>query len=236
MTVAHQSAADLQHPIRFSSARWRDALQPWWPEDAPHDDLIERADLFRIAGEWRHGSRQVTDLFVLTMAWGYGNVGYGRYRTRRMLTTDDVVGRLETALAPLRSPALTTPDQLADVYRSLGWYGSARIRGLGPAFFTKLLYFAGYRYGEVGLQPLILDRRVARALPAAGGPALGSWGWTAKQWLTYLTWADERAVDHGVAPDVIEYWLFDAGRLPETARPPAPRRAEEVPTLPRSRP
>ncbi len=215
MTVADQSASGLQGPIRFSSARWRVASQPWWPEDAPHDDLIERADLFRTAADWRRGSRRVTDLFVLTMAWGYGNVGYGRYRTRRMLATPKVAERLETALAPLRSPALATPDQLADVYRSLSWGGSSRIRGLGPAFFTKLLYFAGHRHGEVGLQPLILDRRVARALAAAGGPALASWGWTAEQWLSYLTWAYERAAALGVPADVVEYRLFDLGRLPE---------------------
>ncbi|MGX5653306.1 8-oxoguanine DNA glycosylase OGG fold protein [Geodermatophilus nigrescens] len=215
MTAAPGSAADLQPPIRFSSVRWRDALKPWWPEDAPCDDLIERADLFRAATEWRCGSRPVTDLFVLTMAWGYGNVGYGRYRTRRMLVaTDDVAGRLQRALAPLQGPALATPDQIAAAYRSLGWGGTSRIRGLGPAFFTKLMYAAGHRHDQVGLQPLILDARVARALPAAGGPALGSWGWTAKQWLSYLTWAHEQAALLGVPADVIEYRLFSTGRLP----------------------
>ncbi len=218
MTVADQSAAELQGSLPFSSARWRDALGSWWPADATRDE-ISRADLFQTADDWRAGFRPVTDLFALTMAWGYGNVGYGCYRTRRMLATDDVAGRLERALAPLRKPALATPDQLAAAYRSLGWGGSSRIRGLGPAFFTKLLYFAGYRHGEVGLQPLILDRRVARALAATGGPALASWGWTAEQWLTYLMWAHEQAAARGVPADVVEYQLFDLGRLSEATVP-----------------
>lgn len=79
------------------------------------------------------------------------------------------------------------------------------IAGLGPAFFTKFLYFVGGAVPDVpGPRPLILDRRIARVLRAyatrlgeeAGlGEAakLAAWlwsdgGWTPHRYDMYLRW------------------------------------------------
>jgi len=86
-----------------------------------------------------------------------------------------------------------------------------RLPWLGAAFFTKVLYFAGYRRGVGGVQPLILDSVVGRALPAevdiprrptrASAPR-----WSSRQWLTYLQWAAEQP--DGAEPDAVETRLF----------------------------
>ncbi len=201
-----------QPPIPFDASKWQGSLGGWWPIDVPHTDRISRDDLFRFADEWRLGARPASDLFALTMAWGYGNVGYGRYRTQRMLRTADATEKLERALEALRAPELAPVPELRSAYQALARGGASRLHGLGPAFFTKLLYFAGFRRGTVGVQPLIVDARVARALRVAGGPALRTWGWSSEEWLTYLAWASEKAAERNVSADAIELRLFECGR------------------------
>jgi hypothetical protein len=88
---------------------------------------------------------------------------------------------------------------------------SNHLRGLGPAFFTKILYFVGYRRACGGIQPLILDRVVAGRLPDSAGPANRySTGWSSSTWHSYLRWAASQAVRPGYQnePDHVEISLF----------------------------
>jgi hypothetical protein len=92
------------------------------------------------------------DAFLVAMAWGYGKVGYGPWRTARILQ--------ESSHAP---------DHLARVARRLAERGAldaygllageCRLRGLGPAFGTKYLYFCPQ--SAAGPQALVFDRLVA---------------------------------------------------------------------------
>jgi hypothetical protein len=84
-------------------------------------------------------------------------------------------------------------------------------------FFTKVLYFAGYRRGA-GIQPLILDRRVARHLPPAADPAHARrWGWPSEHWIAYLRWAADQATRtvFGGEPDAVEMALFSGEWEPD---------------------
>lgn len=85
------------------------------------------------------------------------------------------------------------------------------VRGLGPAFFTKLIYFAGYRRGAGGVQPLILDKQVALRLPADAGPSRRrEGGWPSSEWVEYLQWAAGQAkrTTFGGEPERVEMALF----------------------------
>lgn len=102
------------------------------------------------------GSQQLTtsdlrQLFFVSMMWGYGNVGYGAHRTKKMLMTADVDQQLRSAVD------CVAQGKIADAYRSLclSW--------CGPAFMSKFLYASGLRLG-VELLPVILDSMVARSL------------------------------------------------------------------------
>jgi hypothetical protein len=79
---------------------------------------------------------------------------------------------------------------------------------LGPAFFTKFLYFAGS--GSPDHPCLILDARVAMSLHAIGWTSLRTGGaWPTWTYLRYLGLLSRWASEHGVAPDELELTLFN---------------------------
>ncbi|MEU2627363.1 hypothetical protein [Kitasatospora sp. NPDC007106] len=125
--------------------------------------------------------------------------------------------------------ALTSEGAVA-AYRRL----DGAVPGLGPAFFTKFLHFAGLARADAvpGPLPLILDSRVAAALRAlavpvglaAGVPgtaAVARWtwsagGWTPHRYRVYLEWMHAAAAQLAAAcpawpagrPDLLELALF----------------------------
>lgn len=148
------------------------------------------------------------------LAWGHGIRGYGPFRTGRILAREQAGERLEAALSGLRADAVA-PAVLEDCYER--FTTTAKVPGLGAAFFTKLLYFSGYRRGRGGIQPLILDRVVAGRLPAAAGPA-GKYrtAWWTGTWSAYLRWAANQATrpEFGNEPDRVEMALFTGSWTP----------------------
>jgi hypothetical protein len=89
--------------------------------------------------------------FVAAMAWGFGLNGYGWYRTLAMFGPDGS-RRVPALVIALRSVA-GSPDETWAVLT-----GRPGLRGLGPAFGTKLAYFTGYDRLAPGRGPLIADR------------------------------------------------------------------------------
>jgi hypothetical protein len=179
--------------IRVDTAAWRATLpDDAWPDGFPNG-TVWRRDAFDVADRRRDGDATGRQLLAAALMWGYGRIGYGRWRAAGTFATPDLDARLATALAPLRDPA---PDReaLRASYVAFRDPGVARLRRLGPAFFTKVIYFAGYRRGVGGVQPLILDARVARNLPAGLGIPFGRRGgfWRSAAWLTYLDWPPSR--------------------------------------------
>lgn len=92
----------------------------------------------------------IVPAFVAAMIWGHGRSNYGPYRTARLLTgwdksrgaelPDAVVGRLTESILCARR------DGPVEGFRYLNNEG--HIKGLGPAFFTKWLYFVTARGRE----------------------------------------------------------------------------------------
>ncbi|SEH47716.1 hypothetical protein SAMN04489835_0259 [Mycolicibacterium rutilum] len=83
----------------------------------------------------------------------------------------------------------------------------ARIHGLGPAFFTKFLYFTSST-------SLILDNVLARKVHELSGlPYLvrsggQSYVWTPYRYAVYLHWMSQTADTLNCAPDELELSLF----------------------------
>ena len=104
-----------------------------------------------------HADGDPAELFLLAMAWGFGVTTVHWPSQRRMLTAEFPRSK----------------SKLAEIIRRTreggageGWSAfriDQHIHGLGPAFGTKLLYFAGYRH-SVRPRPLVLDENVRRAL------------------------------------------------------------------------
>jgi hypothetical protein len=135
------------------------------------------------------------------MAWGYGTVGYGPWRTARILQTSaDGPDRLVTVAQRLAKAGAV------DAFGLLG--GDCRLRWLGPAFGTKYLYFCPQRAADP--KALILDRLVARWLARHVDESFNALSWSSRRYRLYLdlvgSWAD--ALD--VASDDIEWCIFQA--------------------------
>ncbi|WP_330238588.1 8-oxoguanine DNA glycosylase OGG fold protein [Streptomyces sp. NBC_00525] len=218
------------HAVSYVPGAWT-AVEPWpaafADRSAAGPASVSRADVVAVvreAGESEDWARA----FVATQLWGYGDRGYGSYRTRRVLAGP------AAGAALAESVSLLVDEGAVAAYEALNTLG-----GLGPSFLTKFLYFAGLALPEVrGPRPLILDRVLAGVLRryasevgrAAGREWSGAiagrmWrdgGWTSHRYDVYLRWmhaAHARLVGAGIDwpddPGVLELALFGAAWNPE---------------------
>jgi hypothetical protein len=210
MTALDNALPGEPGPITVPLERFRPGIPAdTWPAGLPDVGVLRRNDVFAVADAWRAGQSTARQLTLAVLLWGFGDTSYGPHRTRKILAADPEGLRLEAALAPLRDQL--DVDDLRAIYVSMRRGQPQHVRGLGPAFFTKLIYFAGYRRGAGGVQPLILDKRVASRLPVDAGPARRrDGGWPSSEWVTYLRWAAEQAErsTFGGEPERVEMALF----------------------------
>lgn len=125
-------------------------------------DAVDRASTAETVDAYvREGA--FTEAFIACMVWGHGHSGYGPYRTARILsgapeqagkTTDGtVIKRLQTSIERFNASGAV------DAYRYLN--NDGHIDGLGPAFFTKWLYFISAGSTPYGAQAApVLDQLV----------------------------------------------------------------------------
>lgn len=188
-------------------------------------------------GEW-------AEALVALYVWGQGTIGYGPHRLKEILSEPTIDYTLTEAAAVLREEgglheqgALHNEGALHEAgavaaYRVL----RGAVRGLGPAFFTKFLYFLGLATdapAPPAPRALILDQRVARVLrahaarvgsdidlPSAADVAAWIWsdgGWTPHRYGVYLPWmaaADDQLASSGIgwpesSPDLLELAFFN---------------------------
>lgn len=143
------------------------------------------------------------ELFLISMVWGYGKVGYGPRRINDILNQ---VGAAEKIHAIVEA---TRNDGPAAGWNAL--LNTHRISGLDMSFGTKLLYFAGYTTDHRP-RPLILDNVVRTALQNAAPGTVPATGLVHRDdYLRFLQLAEEWAADPqwNTEPDVIEYALFN---------------------------
>jgi hypothetical protein len=117
-----------------------------------------------------------------------------------------------TAEANLReAAAILADDGPVAGYESMLAGGSAQTKYMGPAYFTKYLFFTGYHDPAAELRPLILDKRVATALRERGvfGPRAGNADWPSELYQRYLVYCREQ---NPADPVAVEADLFNEGR------------------------
>lgn len=135
-------------------------------------------------------------LFLATMVWGYGAVGYGPYRTAKMLAADGSARVLEDVFS------LASTGYIVDAYQrlSLPW--------CGPVFSTKFLYFIGLGC-QLDPLPVILDSVVSNKLEQWIGLDTSEISRGAVGYLKYIRLMSEWAEELSCRPDSIELFLFD---------------------------
>lgn len=205
--------AVLGQSVSFNPHTWKPRLPDGlWPTDLDRLEStgrfhrITREDVFALSTCDGTPACAVRS-YIAVCVWGTGTGGRGVARRARPLRSQADVGeRLLEAIGTLRG------DGAVAAYRRLRNDGDLHIKGLGPAFFSKVLYFTGWNH-VAGPRPLILDRFVARALDDQAG--LGwrpTWNWTSGQYDRYLDLVAGWAVSWGTEADVVERELFEHGK------------------------
>ncbi|MFH9010091.1 hypothetical protein ACH4C6_01845 [Streptomyces sp. NPDC017943] len=217
------------HTVPYTPSSWM-AVDPW-PNDFADRTTVDSASVSRaeVVATFRAAeqSQSLAEAFVATQVWGYGLTGYGPYRTGHVLAQPGAEEAFTEAVS------LLTCEGASAAYERL-----QVLDGLGPAFLTKFLYFAGQALPEVkGLRPLILDRVLAGVLrryatkigvtagfewaPVVANRVWRDGNWTSYRYHIYLTWmyaASEQltasSIEWSAGPDVLELALFSAAWAP----------------------
>lgn len=214
-------------PIKFRPSQWSALLAQFdveWPE-RPVTDIdvseVHRSQIKALASQEPASStdehqRWIVALFLWSQIWGYGTNGYGPHRVAKILggTTR-------------RAPVITAEEALAACYEALMKSGPVEayrvmarehwVPGLGPAFLTKFLYFAGHHKEQSrevpdDLEPLILDAVVSHAIHEEYQLTFGP-GWGTRRYGEYLEFMCREAHEqYKVEPDELERALFTVGR------------------------
>jgi len=167
LTKIMAKAPESQRGFGWNSESWKVALH-----DCPDvvDQLeelsaeIDRGEVCKVVtAALRKG--YVLPAFVTAMIWGYGTAGYGPARVRWVLT--GVRGK-EAMSAPIRPDIAERLKSAANVVRDEGavegfryMNNAGHIKYLGPAFFTKWLYFSSAASGPDDAKAApILDKQV----------------------------------------------------------------------------
>lgn len=146
-----------------------------------------------------------SDLLLASCIWGFGRHPRARARVQRMLETTNADAILREILDRSRLDG-------RDGFCALFERGYPRVVGLGVAFGTKFVYFAAG--DKPAPQPLIYDRFVAAALRdlIPGEFPRADRHVSADAYNSYIELADSEARHHGIAPEDVEFGLFQHGK------------------------
>lgn len=203
--------------LRSLAQRWDTAGRPqqsaiaWpragWTASFPENDALwvrlaerlGRDHVRAIAASAATGEAAAFEAFMASMAWGYGNVGYGPWRTRRILNANrDAGARLR------RAAEIQATSGAVEAYRYLANEG--RLKYLGPAFATKYLHFVPQ--AASGPPALILDAIVSRAIRSMTDERLRPTVWRTATYARYLDVVVGWSTVLGVEPATVEMLLF----------------------------
>lgn len=201
-----------QRPFSYPREAWRSWLKGI-PEAVKTIDSLPEALDRQIVTEvfetlWPDN---VPGAFVAAMIWGHGSSNYGPYRTAKVLTQSarpksepidsSVTARLRTSVELVRS------NGPGDAYEYLN-NSPGRIKGLGPAFFTKWLYFGSAKgpAGNAGAAP-ILDALISNWFAELEPPVRLRYART-PDYRQYVELLAEWGQPYGIGPAGVEERIF----------------------------
>jgi Putative 8-oxoguanine DNA glycosylase OGG-like protein len=227
------------HTTMYRPARWQGVDH--WPAEMPtqpghdtspvpqsRDDVTRVARRCRVSGTW-------LELLVAVIVWGHKSADYGPSRLSKMLQCNCHREVSEEQRQQRLASAVSILDDHGPVagYRALR--GDHRVPHLGPAFFSKILYFADAsidRVDDKRASAIILDRKTSQKMISVARDYISTnglqslerdeavkWVWDRRNWTghrygIYCQWAGRcaqyMARAHGwpQKPDLIELALF----------------------------
>lgn len=196
----HEAGELPQIAIPWPRERWEAAFPGHGKLFRSLPSEPDRAAVRRACATATTSDRAAEDALLATLAWGFGWVGYGPHRADIMLRTPQAAKRLRSVAEIVASEG-PIPG-----YRSLA--GDNRIARLGPAFGTKFLAFC--QPDRANPAALIHDEVVTAWLEANGRPDLRATTWAPVIYEAYLDQMHVWAKELGVAPETLEFLMFQA--------------------------
>lgn len=212
---SEDALSDLVTYARPPLSGHTDRPQPvsnWWARNGIQirKPQLTREDLFAHAEEIRTAREpNWVDLLWHVLAWGVA----GEFRNVPTVVrgVDSVPSRERLNELLAEASRLSYRGEIAAAYSSL----HKKVPRLGPAFFTKYLYFTGDRASEAP-RPLILDSRVT----AASWTLTGNTYWAEKPgtYAAFCELAHRCSQRHACTPDEVEFRLYEFGVLIRSER------------------
>ncbi|KDF02193.1 hypothetical protein Y900_025485 [Mycolicibacterium aromaticivorans JS19b1 = JCM 16368] len=217
--LAAHAVVQLQaiDPVRWIHGHGFSVDRRWWTveltthglDDTILGDHISRGDIFNIAGPALVEPAAALRLLWNTLAWGSGD----SQRNNKARIASIAANRDSIAALLQEAARLSRIDPRA-AYDLLRPNNKTAIGELGPAFFTKYLYFAGG--GAAHHRCCILDRNVAASLNHTCGwkslPVERN-DWLASAYERYALLLDRWVEEHHLSRhDVVERLLFEDGK------------------------
>lgn len=202
--------------VEFSPQHWLDRLPERWMFDRLANIPVSGGDRWpRITRQYlfdhadKIGSpEEAIQFYVAVSAWGAGR--NARLVSRHVKVLRENANAGERLLAGIR----LSEESPVEAYRAFRQGGGNRLLHLSPAFFSKVIYFAGWPEGRGQIpRPLILDQYVAAAFnEVADLPWPRTWNWSVLYYEHYLYQALMWAHEWGAEPDLVERTLFEHGK------------------------
>jgi len=195
------------HAIDVGRSWWAETLCDYGFDDTLSGETIRRAGIFARADAAAMKPDAALTLLWNALAWGSGS---GRRNNKARVAA--VAADRDSATGLLQEAAKRSRDKPLVAYDLLYPRNKTAISDLGPAFFTKYLYFTGA--GSAAHPCSILDENVTYALSkTCGWATLPLKNWYATTYERYATllagWVDEHNLGRR---DLIERWLFEEGK------------------------
>lgn len=142
-----------------------------------------------------------TQLQAAITFWG-APPGQSTTRAAKPLADANVSSHLTEAIK------VTRGEGPRSAYKALSRRQRLWVSGVGPSYFTKLMYFAGYGAKPHLSNPLIMDDNVIGGLAKVTGHP---WEASVEHYIRYLDLAKDWAYDLNTEPDVVERRIFAIG-------------------------
>ncbi|MCW3817873.1 hypothetical protein ONA91_25825 [Micromonospora sp. DR5-3] len=185
-----------QNGVGWNRSTWQATLPEHRALLAQLPDRLDREYVAERGGRAADGEDAAVQAFVTAMVWGYGPVGYGAFRTARVLRENHDAPRILREVA-----SKTRRDGGAEAFE---WLKQHRLRYLGVSFATKYLFFSS---GAEASPALVLDQRVQRWLWQHADCHF-SLNWNVEDYRRYLCLVTKWARELELRPDEVEYLMF----------------------------
>ncbi|MGP5725410.1 8-oxoguanine DNA glycosylase OGG fold protein [Arthrobacter rhombi] len=204
----------IQVASRWNTATWSrqfPAHQAFF--DGLKTDRLNRHEAVQHIGRINNETEAV-EAFLLAMLWGYGPVGYGAFRTRRIL---DEPGAYQALLEVAQTAQTEGGLEAFNLICARRDQNRGYLKWLGPAFGTKFLYFATAAVAPQQATP-VMDAVVRRWFAKhAPDHQLIVDVWHQPSYKVFLdcleAWSSELTAFSGetVTKDEVEYLIFADG-------------------------